>query len=144
MALSRFLHSVISGSARATVLASLLIGAGALALTGCAGDPACQGAHDYKEKPPLYGEALRVGHGKQEYYANNPGRAFAYDKCEHRTINSATLKAGDTYVIDPEGSKIRLNGEVIATPDLNPQHVYELYWVDGYDRDSVHDNHGIH
>jgi hypothetical protein len=140
MALSRFLPAVHSNARRLSALAALLLASGSLAVSGCAHH--CESQHDFKEAPPLYATVGRQGKGERlDYLANNPGRAFTYDMCDRHVLHSTHLKVGDRYVVDPDRSQIALNGNVIATPELNPQHAYRIYFLDEYDRDSQHDKH---
>lgn len=140
MALSRYLPAVHFNARRLPALAALLLGSASLAVTGCG--PHCAGEHNYNEHPPRYSTVGRQGKGERlDYLANNTGRAFTYDLCEHHVLNSEHLKPGDRYVVDPDRNRITVNGSAVATPDMNAQHIYRVYWLDEYDRDFAHDKH---
>ena len=74
--------------------------------------------------------------GGVSYKTPHDGRLYVYDVDSRRMVWSGAMRDGERFTIDSQNGRATIEGQSINNRDLNADHQYRLYFVEG-SRDSV-------
>ena len=65
------------------------------------------------------------------YKTPHDGKLYVYDVDSKRVLWSGTMRDGERFTIDSQNGRATIDGQSVINRDLNPDHRYHLYFVEG-------------
>jgi len=97
---------------------------------------------DFDNGVPSGARLVREANGRDvQYKTPHDGKLYVYDVDSKRVVWSGYMRDGERFTFDAQNGRARIGDQDIMNRDLNPDHQYRLYFVEG-SRDSV-DNSDI-
>ena len=82
-------------------------------------------------KVPKDARVVDSGSDRLSYTANNDGSAYLYDEDARTVVWDQKLRDGDRVSIDPDNNRVEVNGRSESRLDLNSNHRFRLYFLEG-------------
>ncbi len=92
---------------------------------------------DFDNGVPSGARLVREANGQDvQYKTPHDGKLYVYDVDSRRVVWSGNMRDGERFTMDSRNGRARIENQDIMNKDLNPDHQYRLYFVEG-SRDSV-------
>jgi hypothetical protein len=82
-------------------------------------------------KVPKDARVVDSGSDRLSYTANNDGSVYLYDEDARTVVWDQKVRDGDRVSIDPDNNRLELNGRSQSRLDLNSNHRFRLYFLEG-------------
>jgi len=94
---------------------------------------------DFDNGVPSGARLVREANGRDvQYKTPHDGKLYVYDVDSKRVAWSGFMRDGERFTFDSRNGRARIGDQDIMNRDLNADHQYRLYFVEG-PRDSVDD-----
>jgi hypothetical protein len=87
---------------------------------------------DFDHGVPSGARLVREAGGRDiQYKTAHDGKLYVYDVDSRRVIWDGPMRDGERFTFDAQNGRARLENQDIMNRDLNPDHNYRLYYVEG-------------
>jgi hypothetical protein len=92
---------------------------------------------DFDHGVPSGARLVREANGSDvQYKTPHDGKLYVYDVDSKRVTWSGFMRDGERFTMDSRNGRARVENQDIMNKDLNPDHQYRMYFVEG-SRDSL-------